>query len=317
MKQKYLLLLLCLTCNSAIGWELPGVGEFKFEPVGANVSVMHGSLAEPNVSNQGFMNNPAIVVSNNGVILIDPGSTLGVGEKVLDEVRKVTDKPVLAIFNTHIHGDHWLANDAVVRAFPDVRIYAHENMLQQAPVEGLNWLDLMSRLTEGLSDPTRLTVPRESLATGDEIRIDGELFRVYGGNVRGHTDTDIMIEHVNSKTLFLGDNCLNGRIGRFDASSNIIGNIEVLEAITNMGFRQFVPGHGLSGSLAEVVTPYLTYLRLLREVAEAGLEQELQGYEIKKANLQRSAPYSDWAGFDIQLGKHIDKMFLEVEELAW
>ena len=109
MKQKYLSLLLCLACNSAIGWELPGVGEFKFEPVGANVSVMHGPLAEPNVSNQGFMNNPAIVVSNNGVILIDPGSTLGVGEKVLDEVRKVTDKPVLAIFNTHIHGDHWLA----------------------------------------------------------------------------------------------------------------------------------------------------------------------------------------------------------------
>ena len=317
MKRIYCLLFLCLTCSSAIGWELPGVGEFKFESIGANVSIMHGPLGEPNVSNQGFMNNPGIIVSKNGVILIDPGSTLGVGEKVLDEVSKITAKPVLAVFNTHNHGDHWLANDAVVRAFPDVKIYAHANMLQQAPLEGLNWLDLMSRLTEGLSAPTRLAVPRESLTAGNEIEVDGEVFRIHGGNAPAHTDTDIMIEHVNSKTLFLGDNSLNGRMGRFDGSSKIIGNIEALEAITDPGLIRFVPGHGLSGNQAEVVRPYLTYLRLLRKVVKAGLEQELQGYEIKQANLQRFDQYSDWSGFDIQLGKHIDKMFLEIEELTW
>ena len=87
--------------------------------------------------------------------------------------------------------------------------------------------------------------------------------------------------------------------GRYDGSSKIIGNIEALETIANLGFKQFVPGHGLSGSQAEVVTPYLTYLRLLREVVEAGLEQELQGYEIKQANLQRFDSYSGWSGFDV------------------
>jgi len=322
MKRISLLLCTWLTCNIAIGWELTGLGEFKFESIAANVFVMHGPVedpnAEPNVLNRGFMNNPGIVVSKNGVILIDPGSTHEVGEKVLDEVSKITDKPVLAVFNTHIHGDHWLANDAVVRAFPDVKIYAHNNMLEQAPVEGLNWLDLMSRLTEGLSDSTRLVVPGEPLTTGREILIDGEIFRIHG-NVPAHTDTDIMIEHVNSKTLFLGDNCLNRRFGRFDDSANIIGNIEALETIISQSqsFRQFVPGHGLSGNLNQAVMPYLTYLRLLRQVVEAGLEDELQGYEIKQANLQRFERYSDWSGFDIQLGKHIDKMFLEIEQLAW
>ncbi len=126
-----------------------------------------------------------------------------------------------------------------------------------------------------------------------------------------------MIEHVNSKTLFLGDNSLNGRMGRFDGSSKIIGNIEALEVVADLGLTQFVPGHGLSGSMAEVVQPHLTYLRLLREVVKAGLEQELQGYEIKRANLQRFDQYSSWSGFDVQLGKHIDKMFLEMEELDW
>jgi glyoxylase-like metal-dependent hydrolase (beta-lactamase superfamily II) len=316
MKRNFCFVFLCMICSSAIGWQLPDVGDYKFESIGANVSVMHGPLGEPNVSNHGFMNNPAVIESKNGVILIDPGSTLGVGEKVLDEVSKITDKPVLAIFNTHIHGDHWLANDAVVRAFPDARIFAHKNMVDQAPVEGLNWLDLMSRRTAGLSDSTQLVVPRESLIMGKEIQVDGEVFRIHG-NVPAHTDTDIMIEHVNSKTLFLGDNSLNGRMGRFDGSSKIIGNIEALEVVADLGLTQFVPGHGLSGSMAEVVQPYLTYLRLLREVVKAGLEQELQGYEIKQANLQRFDQYSSWSGFDVQLGKHIDKMFLEMEELDW
>ena len=316
MKRNFCFVFLCMICSSAIGWQLPDVGDYKFESIGANVSVMHGPLGEPNVSNHGFMNNPAVIESKNGVILIDPGSTLSVGEKVLDEVSKITDKPVLAIFNTHIHGDHWLANDAVVRAFPDARIFAHKNMVDQAPVEGLNWLDLMSRLTAGLSDSTQLVVPRESLIMGKEIQVDGEVFRIHG-NVPAHTDTDIMIEHVNSKTLFLGDNSLNGRMGRFDGSSKIIGNIEALEVVADLGLTQFVPGHGLSGSMADVVQPYLTYLRLLREVVKAGLEQELQGYEIKQANLQRFDQYSSWSGFDVQLGKHIDKMFLEMEELDW
>ena len=320
MKRRSFFFLVWLVCNSAIAWELPGVGEYKFESIDTNLYVMHGPFedpnAEPNVANRGFMNNPGIVVSKNGVILIDPGSSLGVGEKVLDELIKITDKPVLAIFNTHIHGDHWLANDAVARAFPDVKIYAHEKMLEQAHAEGLVWLDLMSRRTEGFSDPTQLVVPQESLIVGNEIRVDGEVFRIHG-IIPAHTDTDIMIEHVNSKTLFLGDNCLNGRIGRFDGSSKIIGNIEALEVVADLGLTQFVPGHGLSGSMAEVVQPYLTYLRLLREVVKAGLEQELQGYEIKQANLQRFDQYSSWSGFDVQLGKHIDKMFLEMEELDW
>jgi glyoxylase-like metal-dependent hydrolase (beta-lactamase superfamily II) len=320
MNRLFFFIFTYLACNSAIAWELPGVGEYKFESIGTNLYVMHGPFedpnAEPNVANQGFMNNPGMVVSKNGVILIDPGSSLGVGEKVLDEIRKITDKPVLAIFNTHIHGDHWLANDAVARAFPEVKIYAHENMLEQSQAEGLVWLDLMSRRTEGFSDPTRLVIPQESLIVGNELEVDGEVFRIHG-IIPAHTDTDIMIEHVNSKTLFLGDNCLNGRIGRFDGSSKIIGNIEALEAITDLGFKQFVPGHGLSGSLDEAVTPYLKYLYLLREVVEAGIEEELQGYEIKQANLQRFDRYSGWAGFDVQLGKHIDKMFLEIEELAW
>jgi glyoxylase-like metal-dependent hydrolase (beta-lactamase superfamily II) len=262
------------------------------------------------------MNNPAVIVSENGVILIDPGSTLGVGEQVLAELTKITDKPVLAVFNTHIHGDHWLANHAIANAYPQAKIYAHADMKAQAADQGLVWLDLMARLTEGLSSNTELVVPGHTLVDGADIEIDGQHLRIHA-NIPAHTNTDIMIEHLNSKTVFLGDNCFRDRFGQFDTSSGIGGNIEALERVLALDIKQFVPGHGKSGSRDEVVEPYLNYLRLLNEVTAAGFEEDLQGYEIKQANLARFESWQDWQGFETYLGKHIDKMYLEIEEKAW
>ena len=48
---------------------------------------------------------------------------------------------------------------------------------------------------------------------------------------KAHSDTDIMIEHVESRTLFLGDNGFNKRMGRFDNSSSMHGNITALEQV--------------------------------------------------------------------------------------
>lgn len=316
MKKSFLTLLILFVSSNAQAWQLTGLGDFKFEAITKNVYVMHGPLEEPNVVNQGFMNNPAIIVSSNGVIMIDPGSTLGVGEQVLVEMAKITDKPVLAVFNTHIHGDHWLANDAVSRKFPQAKIYAHENMKEQAAEQGLFWIDLMSQLTEGLSAETKVVMPQQGLEQGAEIDIDGQAFRIYS-EVPGHTDTDIMIEHVNSKTVFLGDNGVRDRVGRFDDSSGITGNIEALESMLKLDARHFVPGHGKSGSASEAVEPYLLYLKTLHEAVSTGFEEELQGYEIKQKNLEKFQPWQSWRGFEAYFGKHIDKMYLEIEEQAW
>jgi glyoxylase-like metal-dependent hydrolase (beta-lactamase superfamily II) len=36
------------------------------------------------------------------------------------------------IFNTHVHGDHWLGNQAIVERYPAVKIYAHPNMIEHS-----------------------------------------------------------------------------------------------------------------------------------------------------------------------------------------
>ncbi|MFT5506416.1 MAG: glyoxylase-like metal-dependent hydrolase (beta-lactamase superfamily II) [Gammaproteobacteria bacterium] len=304
-----------LTITSVQAWTLP-VGEFSFEAINDQVYVMHGPLEEPNIENHGFMNNPAIIIDEIGIILVDPGSSLQVGQQVLAEIKKISTRPVIAVFNSHIHGDHFLANHAIRNQFPAAKIYGHREMIKQVPTEGHSWISLMSNLTGGLSDGTELVGPTEALEDGMEITIGQQRFKFHS-RLPSHTNTDIVIEHLNSKTVFLGDNGFNQRMGRFDSSASIFGNINILEALLERDIEWIVPGHGMSGTKPDVLMPWLNYLYKLRDVVEAGFEEGLEAYEIKQESNQIFKHYESWVGFKSNFGKHLSQMYLEVEQVAW
>ena len=67
--------------------------------------------------------NTAIYVAANGVVLVDT-KVENNGQAILDQVRKVTDKPITHIINTHTHFDHTGSN----QFFPaTVEIVVQEN----------------------------------------------------------------------------------------------------------------------------------------------------------------------------------------------
>ena len=301
----------------ASAWTLPDGSKVAFEAMSENVYVMHGPKGEPSPKNMGFMNNPGIILSANGVIVIDPGSTKQVGEQVLAEIKKVTDKPVLAVFNTHIHGDHWLGNQAFKQAFPNVKIYGHPKMIEKAKGdEGLTWIDIMDRLTKGLSKGTKVVAPDQSIKNGALVKIDGQTFRAHHLS-NAHTDTDIMVEHIESKTMFLGDNGFNNRMGRFEESGDMHGNIKALQYVRDLKMTTYVPGHGENGSADLAVTPFLTYLEKIRDGVTKGYRAEKEGHEIKKDIEAQFTEFKNWNGFDSNFGKHVNKMYLEVEALEF
>ncbi|MCP3852343.1 MAG: MBL fold metallo-hydrolase [Gammaproteobacteria bacterium] len=301
----------------AYAWDLGKAGTFQFDKVNQNVYVMHGPLTEPNPENQGFMNNPGLIVSDNGLIIVDPGSAYGVGKEVLKEIKKISTKPVLAVFNTHIHGDHWLANQTIKEAYPNVKIYGHPDMITQANGEhGLIWVDMMMRLTEGKTEGTKVVAPDLSVKQGDQIEVDGQHFRIHS-MIPAHTNTDIMVEHIESKTLFLGDNSFYHRMGRFDGSSSMLGNIKALEHAIGLEMTTYVPGHGATGNSDTAVKPFLDYLVRIQEAVQLGFDDDLQDFEIKEKVIGQFDDYKDWEGFNTNFGKHINSMYLEIEKNAW
>ncbi len=67
--------------------------------------------------------NTAAFVTSTGVVLVDT-KLANWGERIMQQVRTVTDKPVTMIINTHTHGDHVGSNEF----FPaSVEVVAHAN----------------------------------------------------------------------------------------------------------------------------------------------------------------------------------------------
>ncbi len=93
----------------------------QIEKVRDNLYVITGS--DP-TDRQAFSGgNTGVFVTEKGVVIVDT-KLAGWGQVILDKIRTVTDKPVIAIINTHTHGDHVGSNEA----FPQpIDIIAHEN----------------------------------------------------------------------------------------------------------------------------------------------------------------------------------------------
>src|SRR3954471_9793145 len=74
----------------------------------------------------GLDGNSIAVVSSDGVLVFDSNGTPAASALVLAEIRKLTDKPVRYVVNSHWHWDHWYGTETYVNAFPDVRVVTHE-----------------------------------------------------------------------------------------------------------------------------------------------------------------------------------------------
>ena len=317
MRMRSWLLLLMLVAGAAYALQkaAPLRGEWNPEQIAPGVYVIHGPTELPSPSNQGFMNNPAFIVTDAGVVVIDPGSSVQVGEMVLARIGRITDKPVLAVFNTHVHGDHWLGNQAIRARYPDVPIYGHERVGPKVLAgAGAEWVQLMLRLTDNATAGTDIVKPDHPVVDGDTLSIGGLTYQVMN-NDKAHTDTDIMLHVPELGLVFLGDNAGHGRILRLEGGS-FSGNITALENALATGATVFVPGHGPSGG-PEVAQRYRDYLDTLYTTVRQGFDDGLADFEIRPLLMPRLEPWQQWAGFDIELGRHISGAYLEAEAAAF
>lgn len=72
----------------------------------------------------------AMIVGDDGVIIIDPGQRVSAAQKVREAFQRITDKPVKAIIYTHDHGDH--VNGAGAFYEPGIEVWARSNFGSEA-----------------------------------------------------------------------------------------------------------------------------------------------------------------------------------------
>ena len=284
-----------------------------FEQVSDRIYVIvgsdHGTCPVKDVEHP--LTNPAIVVGESGVVLIDPGSSLQVGRLVVSRMRSVTDKPVVAVFNTHIHGLYWLGNQAIKEQFPAARIYAHKRMIERIKNgEGDFWVDAITGKYPG--EKTRYVLPDTALEGDESERIAGLSFRIHHTG-HAHTDHDILVELEDENALFLGGLVVEPEVPSqgVPQDANFKGQIAATRYAIDLNADIYVPGRGKPAGV-ELPERALRFLDALYSAVQRDYEEGLLDYEIANKLKKELSEYGQWYDFT-RLGGVVSQMYLQVE----
>ena len=131
--------------------------------------------------------NTAIFLTANGTVLVDT-KLPGWGQPLLDAVKKVSNRPITMIVNTHTHGDHVSGQ---LEMPGNVEVVAHENTRT-------NMLKLEEFKKDQRVLPKRTFKDRLTLGQGND-RIDVYYFGP------GHTNGDAWVVFPSQRVVHTGD----------------------------------------------------------------------------------------------------------------
>lgn len=307
--------LLLLACSYAAAAEKPVhqgiVDNYPPQQLTEHVWMIEGPRGYPSPENQGFMNNPGFIITADSVVVIDPGSSAHIGRAVAAQLKKLTDKPVTHVLSTHVHGDHWLGNQAMHEFWPEARFYAHPNMIRLAQEsEAARWISNMETLTEGATRGTEALIPTEAISHEQVFEVGGVTIKAHLPQEKAHTTTDVMLEVLSDKVLFTGDNINHLRIVRMDDGS-FVGNIAAADYALALDIDTVVPGHGPRGN-KETLQLNRDYLQTVYGTVKE-LREDKEPYEMKPEIAAKLEHFHDWTGLEDELGKHISLSVLEAE----
>jgi cyclase len=223
--------------------------------------------------------NSTIIILDDAVAVVDTQTTLTNTRGILEQIRKLTDKPVRWVINTHWHGDHVQGNQVYREAFPSVQFVAQvktrEDMAEQATAELKDQvanlpgqIEKYGQMLAGghASDGESLTEQQRSLLEMrvstfsrqlpdlrqthivlPDVTFDSSL-SLYSGNreirlthYAGHTRGDVAVFLPAEKILITGD-LVDDMPYTGDGSP--AGLVKTLHELDRLDFDLIVPGHG-------------------------------------------------------------------------
>jgi cyclase len=237
--------------------------------------------------------NAAIIVQDDGVVVVDSESIPSAAREVITAIKRITDKPVKFLVITHFHGDHFQGAQAYLSEWPGVEVLSSDATRESIAKRGI---PRMRRETLGL--PARIETLKADLqrASGDkekaEIQKNLDQAEAYFSELKdvqgilpsltvdrdltlrskshtvqvkwlglAHTDGDLFVYVPDAKVLVTGDALHNGTPTLTDASP--YEWIRTLDAAESLDFDTVIGGHGavLHGkAMFEVWKQFLTEL---------------------------------------------------------
>jgi glyoxylase-like metal-dependent hydrolase (beta-lactamase superfamily II) len=224
---------------------------------------------------EGAGGNIGVSVGEDGVLLIDD-QYAPLTEKIVAAVRKITDKPIKYLVNTHWHGDHTGGNENLGKA--GVLIVAHDNvrtrlLTGQATLLGKN------------PPQPKVALPVITFDNTVTYHINGETLNVYKVPP-AHTDGDVFVRFKNANVVHTGDVFAGYRYPYVDTinGGSVAGIVKAMDDLIAAidDNTKVIPGHGPVSSRKDVIA-YRNMINTVGARVEALVKQGKNLQEVQEA----------------------------------
>ena len=244
--------LILLSSLAGIGALSIGVAAFQQPPANAPKVVEVEKLRDNLWMLKGGGGNTAVFVRTDGITLVDTKNP-GWGQPILDAVKKLSDKPVTQIINTHTHGDHVSGNvEMPVNVEIIVQDNTRTNMMEMRGATGIPQNGPPTNIfkqNNGRGMPTKTFKDRMKVNKGaDEIDL------YYFG--RGHTNGDAWVVFPALRRVHAGDIFSGKNIPLLDANNGGSG-VEIGATLdkaskTLKNIDTIITGHSTTMTMADL-----------------------------------------------------------------
>jgi glyoxylase-like metal-dependent hydrolase (beta-lactamase superfamily II) len=249
--------------------------------------------------------NIGVVVGDDAALVVDTGMGRRNGERLLERVRELSDKPLLLTL-THFHPEHgWGA-----QAFKGVATIVYNRAQREELEEKFGpFVELFSSFGPEIADllsDVRLVRP-DVVYAGDEAELDlGGVTVQLSYHGPAHTRGDQLVLLPSEQVLFAGD-LVENRFFPILPDEDAHGSewIALLERMEALEATTVVPGHGEVGQAALIgdVREYLEYVRRrVNEAAASDTSVEDAKLQLEPEIRSRYATWDNeiWIGFAIE-----------------
>src|SRR5215213_11951135 len=196
--------------------------------------------------------NAVFLVTEEGVLLIDTRQHPRQGEELLGLIRKVTDKPIKWVINSHFHGDHNFGNLPFKAA--GATFIAHQETARILPKV---FPKEMARRQEFFKshgyDPAEVKLAPPDVTFDGEMTIrlgarEARLFYLGPGQQAG--DTFVLFPH--ARTLFTPGSFTKRSMPNMAFTPSVDSWLKLLDQVAAMDVETILPAHGDVASRADV-----------------------------------------------------------------
>jgi len=252
---------------------------------------------------ENFTANAGVVITDDGVVVIESGSTPAVSKAILKEIQTLTQKPLRFIINSQSHPDHWVGNYVFS---PPALVIGHEKMKGEILAMPPNRLAGIRATYQDF----RTALPHITYRDKMALELGGRQFELYYLE-NSHTQGDTAIWLPRERILFSGSTVYTTRAPNVRDGSTT-GMLKALDFLATLNPKVVIPGHGPLGE-AKDIQQMKTYISLLRQRVGEEIKKGKKLDEIKTS--VKVPEFSHWDRLAQELPANVESAYFDLTGL--